>query len=881
MNWVNRLLRRARVEDQLEKELSFHLEQHESDLIETGVGAGEARRQARIALGGPEQVKELCRDARGTRWLEDLLYDLRYAARRLRRSPGFAVVAVLTLALGIGATTAIFSAVNPILFEPLPYPHAGRVMMIWYRGSNGSRLNQSFSAYRELAERGRSFETIAVFKAWQPTLAGPSEPERLDGQMVTSSYFTALGVAPALGSDFQMADDRINGPKTVMLSDTVWRRRFGSDTDIVGRQVRLDDDLYTVAGVMPQSFENVLAPSAEVWSLLQYDASLPTQGREWGQHLRMVGRLRPGVGMEQARSELAAIAAAPIPEFARHQGSAMAQGLILDSLQDDVTRDVKPALLAILGAVVLVLLIACVNVTNLLLARGSARRGELAMRAALGAGRIRILRQMVTESLLLALVGGGFGMVVAEFGMRALVALSPQGLPRLGAIRINAAVFAFGMAISTLVGLAVGLIPALQASGSDLHAEMQQGSRRMAGAHQLARRTLVVLEVALALVLMVGAGLLLRSVERLLAVSPGFEASNLLTMQVQTYGRQYDDDAICHRFFDQSLEAVRSVPGVTAAAFTALLPLSSDKSGFEMYGVEIGRHSDGEPVVANGVRYAVTSGYFETMGIPLHRGRLFDVHDVAGAPVRPVIISESFASRNFPGQDPIGQRVRFGGPTKTRAWDIVVGVVGDVKQDSLALSQPDAVYVTTDQWLWADGTLSLVARTRGDAAALATDIKRAIWSIDKDQPIVRVATMDHLLGASEAERRFVLTLFEAFAIAALVLAAIGIYGVLSGSVTERIREIGVRTALGASRRNILALVLGQGMTMTGLGLVIGFGGAVAASNALVAMLFGVSTLDTTTYTAVIGLLALVSAVACFAPAWRAARVDPSITLRAE
>jgi putative ABC transport system permease protein len=740
---------------------------------------------------------------------------------------------------------------------------------------------QAFGTYRELVERSRSFEAIAVFKAWQPTMTGSAEPERLDGQMVTASYFRALGVAAALGSDFQMADDQLNGPKVVMLSDSVWRRRFGGDTTIVGRQVKLDDNLYIVAGVMARSFENVLAPSAEVWSLLQYDASLPPDSREWGQHLRMVGRLRPGVGTDQVKSELDLIARTPIPEISRPRGLSMAHGLIVDSLQDDVTRGVKPALLAILGAVILVLLIACVNVTNLLLARGAARRGELAMRAALGAGRMRMVRQMVTESLLLAVLGGGLGMVVAEFGIRALVALSPQGLPRPVAIRVDVAVLAFGMGISTLIGLMVGLIPALHASGGDLQIGLQQESRRMAGGHQLTRRTLVVVEVGLALVLLVGAGLLLRSVERLLAVSPGFEASHLLTMQVQTYGRRFDDDSVCRRFYAQSLEAVRSVPGVTAAAFTALLPLSSDNGVFEVYGVEIEQRSGGVPVVADGVRYAVTPGYFETMGIPLHRGRLFDAHDATGAPVRPVIISESFASRNFPGQDPIGQRVRLGGIPGRRPWDIIVGVVGDVKQASLALSQSEAVYVTTDQWLWADGTLSLVARARGDAAALAPDIKGAIWSIDKDQPIVRVATMDHLLDSTEAERRFVLTLFEAFGIAALGLAAIGIYGVLSGSVTERMREIGVRSALGASRGNILALIMGQGMTLTGLGLVIGLGGAVAASHALVTMLFGVTRLDTTTYVGVITLLAVVSAIACFAPAWRAARVDPSITLRAE
>src|SRR5262249_49606888 len=303
MNWWTRLLRRSRVEDQLEKELSFHLERHAADLIEQGLGAREARRRARIALGGPEQVKELCRDARGTRWLDDLSQDLRYGARRLRRSPGFGIVAVLTLALGIGATTAIFSAVNPILFQPLPYPHAGQVMMIWYGGNDGARANQAFGTYRELVERSRSFEAIAVFKAWQPTMTGPSEPERLDGQMVTAGYFNALGVAPVLGRDFNPAEDQLNGPKLVMLSDAVWQRRFAGEATIVGRDVRLDDDIYTVIGVMPRGFENVLAPSVEVWTLLQYDASLPPMSREWGHHLRMVGRVRAGVGTDQARSE--------------------------------------------------------------------------------------------------------------------------------------------------------------------------------------------------------------------------------------------------------------------------------------------------------------------------------------------------------------------------------------------------------------------------------------------------------------------------------------------------------------------------------------------------------------------------------------------------
>src|SRR5580700_3445836 len=428
MTWWQRLWQRNRMEEQLEKEMRFHLDQHTADLIAHGRDPAEARRQARLALGGAEQVKENCRDARGTRWLEDLWQDFRYAARTLRQRPGFTAVSVLTLALGIGASTAIFSAVNPILFEPLPYPHAGRIMMIWDI-FQGARSDVTFHTYRELAARNRSFAAIAVMEAWQPAMTSATQPERFDGQTVSASYFRALGVSPALGRDFQEADDRFKGPHVVILSDTLWRRRFGGDSTIVGRQIRLDDNLYTVLGVMPRGFENVLSPSAELWSPLQYDAgnitSLDTQ--EWGHHLHMVGRLRPGLGVDQARRELNTIALAPVPEFPRAHWAALKFGFIVDSLQAEITRGVKPVLLAVLGAVMLVLLIASVNVTNLLLARGAQRRGEFAMRAALGAARPRLIRQLLTESLLLATLGGALGMAVAQFGVEGLVALSPPG----------------------------------------------------------------------------------------------------------------------------------------------------------------------------------------------------------------------------------------------------------------------------------------------------------------------------------------------------------------------------------------------------------------------------------------------------------------------
>ena len=808
-----------------------------------------------------------------------LFHDFRYAVRQLRKHLGFTCTALLILGLGIGATTAIFSAVNPILFETLPYPHAKRIMMMWYAGEDGSRIPQTFHTYREVAERSRAFDAIAVMRPWQPTLTGAAQPERLDGQKVSASYFHTLEVAPALGRDFTAADDLLNGPKVVILSNGAWKAHFNADREIMGREIKLDGDNYTVIGVLPAGFENVLAPAAEFWSPLQYDTGniISVETREWGHHLRMVGRLRAGVSVAQARSDLNMIARTRVAEFPRPAWAALDNGFVVNSLQDDIAAGVKPALLALVGAVILVLMIACVNVTNLLLARGAQRRGEFAMRAALGADRTRLIRQLLTESLLLALLGGAFGLLVAQFSIRALVILSPPELPRIEAIRLDGAVFGFALGITALVGLALGMIPARYASRSNLHVGVQQTSARMAGGQQFTRQTLVVAEVAIALVLLVSAGLLLRSLGRLFAIDPGFDASHVLTMQVQDSGRRHEDDRARERFFTQALEAVRRVPGVETAGFTSQLPLSGD---FESYGVQFASNPNDNAEA--GLRYAVSPGYFETMRIPLRRGRVLDARDVAGGPVA-VLLSESFAKRKFPGQDPLGQRIRVGPDVghADRPWATIVGVVGDVKQTSLAVNDSEAFYTSTSQWSWVDNAQSLVVRTRGDASALIPAIKNAIWSVDRDQPIVRIATMNSLLDSSEAQRHFVLILFEAFGLVALILAATGIYGVLSGSVTERVREIGVRVAVGANRRDILVLVIRQGLSLTGVGVVIGLAGAMAASQAIITLLFGVSRLDPITYLGVIALLAGVSVMACGLPTWRAAKVDPASTLRAE
>ncbi len=878
-------------ESEIVEELAQHLDDRYQELLAGGTSDVEAVRLTLADLSENDLLHELQPVERKTppdpvvigtnrklNIVADIWNDLRFGIRMLLKRPAFTVIAVITLALGIGASTAIFSAVNPILFESLPYPDARQIVSISDDfGTTDSSVGMAFGTYRELVQRSRSFSAITVSRPWQPAITGLAEPERLEGQRVSASYFQVLGVSPALGLNFNPADDRPNGPSVVIISEGLWRRRFNSESAIIGRQTTLNGNSFTVIGVMPRAFENVVSPKAEVWTLLQYDASLPSfQSREWGRHLRMIARLKPGVSADQARSELNTIARNSLPEFPRPSHAALDSGMLLISLQDQVTRSVKPALMAVLGAVVLLLLIACVNVTNLLLARGANRRSEFAMRIALGAERDRMIRQLLTESLLLAMMGGALGLMVAEFGVRELVRISPIELPRMVDTGVSGPVFAFTVAITTLIGLGVGLIPALHASHGDLNTKLQQSSRRTAGGHQWMRRTLVIAEVCLALVLLVGAGLLFRSLSRLFAIDPGFGTSQLLTMQVQASGTGFDDERT-HRFFAQSLEAVRQLPGVSAAAFSSQLPLSGDLE--DGYGVQFESSLNNPEENRGAFRYAVSPGYLETMAIPLRRGRLLDARDTANTPPV-VLISESLANSKFQDQDPIGQRLRLG--ANDGPWCTIVGVVGDVRQTSLAVSQTNAVYITTDQWrLFTDRALWLVVRARVEAAELAPAVRQAIWSVDKDQPIVRVATMDQLLASSAAERRFALILFEAFGFVAVVLVAIGLYGVLSASVAERTREIGVRLALGAQKRDVLFLILRQGLTLTLVGVGFGLLASWAVTRLLTSLLYGTSATDPLVFAGVTSLLIVVALLACYVPARRAMKVDPLVILRYE
>jgi predicted permease len=877
------LTNRATVEDEIDAEVRDYYERARADLVAQGLSPEEAARVARRQLGDIGRAREELRSYGWENVAEAILIDLRHALRRLRQSPVFAAIAVCTLALGVGATAAIVSALLPILVEPLPYPDANRLVRLTDRGPDG---NTAYGTYIEVAARSRSFEGLAVAQRWSPALAGSGESERLDGNRVTAGYFRVLGVSPAVGRDFEASDETIGGPQFVIVSDAFAKRRFENARAVLDQTIRLDGVPHIVIGVMPPGFENALAPAAQVWSAMQFRADAPFQSGEWGQQLRMVGRLKPGVPIEEARDELVAIGGSQAEEFPRPEWALMEQGLAIESLQGSLTAGARPVLLAVSGAVLLLLAIACANVTNLLLARSVARRRELAVRAVLGAGRGRLVRQLLTESLLLAVVGGVVGLAVAVVGIRGIVALAPADLPRIDAIRLDPTVFLLALAITTLVGLAVGLVPALRGARPDLRVDLHSGGRTAGSSHHLLRRSLVVTEVALALILLTSAGLLLRSVDRLLSTAPGFVASNVLTMQIVASDLRFESVTCCWvvrerssdallQFFQSALDAVRAVPGVESAAFTTQLPLSGDS---DIYGMQF--ESETRPYAA--LRYIVTPDWFTTMGIPLLDGRLLDAGDRPGAP-EAIVLSESFAKSRFGDRSPIGERLRIGPENfePNRPWDVVVGVVGDVKQTSLGLGSSEAVYVALGQWMWVDLDQSLVVRTQRDPALLVPAIRQAIASVDANVAIARITTMEDLVAASEADRRFVLQVIAIFAVAALVLAALGLYGVIAGSVAERTREIGLRSALGATRADILSLIVGQGMTLAAVGVVIGVAGAAAATRGLTTLLYGVTSLDAATYVGVILLLAAVSAAACWGPASRAARIDPTVALRSE
>ncbi len=805
--------------------------------------------------------------------MSQFIADLRFAWRVMARRKGTTAVAVGTLTLGIGAATAIFSVVDPVLLRTVPYPEADRVVMVWERAPTRERLNLGFATVEDLARGARSFEAIAAMGSLNGTMTTAGEPRPLSGQRVSPDFFRVLGVAPAMGRLFEPSDDVRGTPNVLVISHGTWQDAFGGDPDVLGRPVTLDDRQYTVIGVLPESFENVISPLAGIYAPLRYESTL-----EWAcrtcRHLRAVGRLRPGISPEAATAELAVIAR---NLRADHPTEYPESGMFIESLARYVTRDVRPAFLALAGGVLILVLIASLNVSNLLLARGASRRGEFAIRVALGADRVRIARQLLAESVLLALMGGAGAVLLTYLGVQSLVALAPASLPRVGAIEVNGSVLTFALVITSVIGVVVSLVPMRQAVGARLSAGIRMGARQVIGTDRRTRRVLVVGQVALALVLLVGSGLLLRSMQRVLAVDPGFDPRQVQTAMVQAGAGELSSDTLVTRFFADALAAVRQLPGVEGAAFTSQLPLSGD---FDGYGISV---EDSSGVRPNGdrsaFRYAVSAGYLEAMRIPLLSGRtLSPQDDERSVPV--AVISRSLAERHFPGVDPIGRRIKVGG-APIAPWREVVGVVGDVRQVSLENDPAPAVYLPESQWQFVDATRSLVVRGDAPPETLVPAIRSAIWAVDKDQPIMRVVTGEGLVAATAAGRRFALVLFQGFAIVALLLAAAGIYGVLLGSVTERSRELGVRAAFGASARDLVWMVIRQGMTLTLVGVAAGLLLAAALSRAIASLLFGITAMDPFTYAAVTVCLLLVALLACFVPAFRASRVDPMETLRAE
>lgn len=799
--------------------------------------------------------------------MPSILIDFRAAMRSLRRSPGQAMVVMGTVALGIGATTAVFSVANPILFEPLPFPDPARLVVVRERAPEGLTL-VGYPTFADLRRDARSLASAAAISFWTPVVAGADGPsERLSGESVTSEYFRTLGVTPALGRDFTPVEDAPGQNQVAILSDGLWRRRFGADSSIVGRQIALGGRPYTVVGVLPRSFESVIVAGAEIWRPLGYDPTLPYACRTC-RHLNVVARLRAGVPAATASAELDQLM---VRYRDQHPKEYAAAGFAEIPLARQVTQSARPAVALALAASLLVLLIAAANVANLLLARAVGRESELAVRTALGAGRWKLVRQQLAEGWVLALGGALGGLGLAAVGIELLVA-NAGGLPRIALVRLDGETLALALALTLPVTVLGGVGPALLVAGRGV-----AGLASRSVTHSRARRRvtsfLVVAEIALAVVLLTGAGLLVRSLGRVLAVDPGFRPDHLLTLEIDASGPRYRDDASRWQMQGRVLEAVRAVPGVVAVGFANQIPLGGN---FDRYGVLIETKPLDNPEDAPPAdRYAVSPDYLAAMGIPVLRGRGFTPADRRSEP--PVaLINRNFAERSWPGESPIGQRIQVGG----LGWRTIVGIVGDVRHTGLDTEQSAQFYVPSVQWAWADNG-ALVVRAAGDPASLAAAVRGAVWSVDSELALSQLATGDDLVATATRQRRLLMRLFEVFGLTALLLAAAGIYGLLSRSVAERTRELGIRMALGAERSTVLGLVVGRGARLTALGLGLGFGGALLSTRLLRQVLFQVEPTDPATLLAVAALLSAVAVGTCLLPALRATRVDPVGALRSE
>ncbi len=801
------------------------------------------------------------------------LRDIQFAIRTLLRAPGFTVVAVLTLALGIGANTAIFSVFNGVLLRPLDYPEPDRLVAIF----RGERQPTSPANFLDVAKDAQLFEEIVAAHPWSPVLRGSDRPEQIEGLKASQGLFKLLGVEAVVGRAFSPPAVGDDSSHVVVLGNQLWQRRFGSDRDVVGRSLSLDGEDYTVIGVMPEGFEfpPFWATGAELWVPLEFD---PEQASDRGRNmLRLFGRLRPGIDLEQGRTELAALASRLVSDYPDVNDGLT---LTVEALREPVVGGVRGALVMLLGTVGLVLLIACVNVANLFLVRASGRRAEIAIRRALGAGRASLIRQLVAESMVLALVASVLGLLLGMWGIEALIALSPENVPRIEQISLDGRVLGFTIGVALLTGCLFGIFPALATLGWDLRDALREGTRQVGSrGRDRAKSVLVVAEISLSLVLLVGAGLTLQSLLHLWRLDPGFRTTNLLTLDLSLAGSRHAAPELQNPFFDQLLEDVRSAPGVSSVGLINHLPIGGDIWS-NLFQIE-GRRASSLSESPGASFRTVSPGLLETMNVPLVQGRLFDGRDrEESQPV--VIVSQAFAERHWPDGDAVGRRIQPGGPDSDAPWETIVGVVGDVRQWQLTNDLTPGIYYPyrqnpVDFWQ----KTSLVIHTEADPESLRVSIAERIWEIEPDLSIAAARTMAEILSQAVWRQRFNASLSALFACLAVILAAVGIYGVMSFTVSKRQSEIGVRMALGAGRRQILKLVVGQGMWLTIVGLVVGLAGAVAFSRLLESLLFGVGAVDVPTFLAVSVLLALVALAACYLPARRASRFDPLASLRNE
>jgi putative ABC transport system permease protein len=807
--------------------------------------------------------------------MQTLWQDLRYGARTLLKNPGFTLIAVLTLGLGIGANTAIFSVANTALLRPLPYQNPDELVMVWETAPKlGFPHNDVAPAnFIDWRDQNQVFTQIAAFGGASLSLTGRGEPERIEGMRVSASLFPLLGVAPALGRVFTEQEDRSDAQGVIVLSHSLWQRRFGGDTGVIGQSLTLNNHSYTVIGVMPAHFR-FPGREQEFWTPMAFE---PDEAAGRGDHyLSVAARLKPGVTRQQAQAEMDTIAARLQRQYPRTNTD---QGVALVPLHEEFAGAIRKPLLILMGVVGFVLLIACANLTSLLLARATQRASELTIRAALGATRMRLIRQLLTESVLLALSGGAVGALLAIWGVDLLETLVPENLAQARGVVVDGRVLGFSAAVSLLTGVAFGLAPALQISKLNLTEALKEGGRSGAGSRGRLRGALVVGEIALSLVLLTGAGLMIKSFYRLTGVDPGFQPDKTLTMRMQLSGEKYGDSVKRRAFYDQMLQQLQSIPGVQSAGVITQLPLATQGLSFSF-------SLEGQPPLpsANLPQAAfrvISQDYFRAIGIPLMRGRSFTPQDTADAQAV-VVINRTMAERFWPGQESLGKRFKVGSSDSPNPWFVVVGIVGDVRQSSLDQVLKPEMYVShlQDRRFFAIPR-DLVVRTVGDPLAMAAAVRAEIWKLDKDLPLYRALTMEQMLSASVAGQRFNMLLLTVFAALALLLAAVGIYGLMSYATAQRTREIGVRLALGARASDVLRLVMKQGLILTISGVAAGLAGAFALTRVMTGLLFGVSATDPVTFTLIAALLTLVALLACWIPARRATKVDPMVALRCE